>query len=1501
MPDNIEKIGVRAVVENLDKYVRDLKRLTKETDKTGKELEGAGEKSKGFGKNVAASALGFAAAQAAIQGIGIAANFTKRAFIDFEQGIANAGAVAQASQAQLQQMSDAALEIGRSTRFSAVEATGAFEAMAAAGIEIEDILNGGAQAAANLAAAGGVDLPMAADVMSTAMSVWGLSTDDATEAANRLAGAANVSRFQVEDMALAVAQGGGAAAAAGVEFGDFTTSIAAIAPSFSSGSDAGTSFKTFLIRLTAETPKAQEAMKELGLITENGANQFFDAQGNMKSMGEVAGLLQDALGPLTEQQRLQNLQVIFGTDAMRAAAGMMQISREEFDTMSRTMKNTDSAEVAAARMDTLGGRIAFLQSTLETMAIDLGIKVAPALKGLVDGTVKVLETFDQLPGSTKNLILLAGAIGALALTAGPALVNITRGLIGLIVQIKAVGLTAKTVMTGSLLVLTAAIIALDVALNKFTGAGLIGTLTGSAAKAKRMEEATFSLNLELERFTENADKVAFLMEKIGDAGTNTAGKIKELEENWTQIQQFEIAAAMREGKEEIELLGKSMVDANASFEDFEAAANSLEGELREVFEETVKYDLRLEEHESHLKRVAKEEREAATAAAILTLQNAAAAREAEELARAEQELADEIAATQTPFENFIDSIQDSEEFSDDLNDELERMIGLFGELNPTVVANNTQIAFLEEQIGDLEQASFAERKELEKVEEALREAEDAVRDFEGAGEELTAQEEAQLAALEANVEALEEQKEAYEESLKPIDDQITVLRDGIDVLANSNKGFTDNADALSGFRQQIEQTVGPQAFGLLLEDLSNLEDQEAAVDAMGGLANSIALLETDGAAAAIEGLDKLKGQLDPELWDLLASEIGPVFIDSIKNGVDDPAEQAKLLSAVQGLGLATSDEVLRTLVSAEIIGPWVLEMGGQMNASGPDMLAAGATLGGEGTEGVEQGLDANAAIDPFLLDLSGAMAAAESGAFEGGRGVGSSTGQGVVQGLQDEAPAVQTEAEAIAVIVENSMAGFLGIFSPSRVTRGLGAAVSEGFALGILDGKPSVLMVIDGMVEDSVARFEPIADRIVEVADNAMNLFQTGLTERAQEIEDIDTLGRTGARVMESLTRALETGSDRAFEAAGTGMADIFDEMSEILEPNDAAALMEAVMNAMNTVIESGGAEGVDALRAILASVRQLLDETTAAAEEAARKAKEAQKTAGATATSSVSEGPDGAAGGGGAGGLPSRGAPVSGRGRGGRGGISGSGTETFEWQGIRYKFAVNSATRTIEPRITATTRSAEYKWIDGGSRSGFVTDDEKWGNKAGGILTGDVLRKILINQSPEAKAASEDTSILRQASVRGIRGLDPALRGFEVGTAFVPTTGFFKLHAGEMVVPARVASLVRRALQAEGDAPGAPFPTVPTGSSAQTVPTAFSGSGGSLVDVARGLAGPRVFQDADSLGGPTGGGLSVSFDFRGATMTGSLEENKRMMKEVAEDVLGDQVTRGAFLGGRRR
>ncbi len=260
-------------------------------------------------------------------------------------------------------------------KVTATEAADAINQLVSAGVPAQAVLDGAAHSTVLLANATGADLTMAANIAAHSMSIFGIKTGDLEDAVSNIAGVVGKSTFTISDYSMALAAGGGVAASVGVSFEDFNATIAATSPLFSSGSDAGTSFKTFLQRLTPQTDKAATEMKRLGL-------NFYNADGSMKSMTEVSGLLQKAFSGLTEEQKNQSASIIFGTDAMRTAFALASTGAEEFDKLKNSIDSVDANQQAIIRVTNLKGAFEILQGQIDAVQSAIGKKFLPVLREL---------------------------------------------------------------------------------------------------------------------------------------------------------------------------------------------------------------------------------------------------------------------------------------------------------------------------------------------------------------------------------------------------------------------------------------------------------------------------------------------------------------------------------------------------------------------------------------------------------------------------------------------------------------------------------------------------------------------------------------------------------------------------------------------------------------------------------------------------------------------------------------------------------------------------------------------------------------------------------------------------------------------------------------------------------------------------------------------------------------------------------------------------------------
>ena len=339
-------------------------------------------------------------------GLGVA---VKKA-ADFEQGLSNIKAVSGATGKEMEQLKQLALDMGASTKYSATEAAQGIEELVKAGVSMTDITNGGLKGALSLATAGGLELADAAEIASTALNAFRKDGLSVSKAADILAGAANASATSVEELKFGLASVSAVASSVGMSFEDTTTALALFAQNGLKGSDAGTSLKTMLMNLQPSTDKARALFEELGLVTADGASRFFDANGQLKSLDSIAGILKDSMTGLTDAQRIQKMETIFGSDAIRAANILFKEGASGATNMKKAMSKVTAEQVAAEKMNNLNGAIEQLKGSFETFMISIGETLVPALKSAAKYLGEIVDWFNKLSPTTKKVITYTAAL-----------------------------------------------------------------------------------------------------------------------------------------------------------------------------------------------------------------------------------------------------------------------------------------------------------------------------------------------------------------------------------------------------------------------------------------------------------------------------------------------------------------------------------------------------------------------------------------------------------------------------------------------------------------------------------------------------------------------------------------------------------------------------------------------------------------------------------------------------------------------------------------------------------------------------------------------------------------------------------------------------------------------------------------------------------------------------------------------------------------------------------
>jgi TP901 family phage tail tape measure protein len=368
-------------------------------------LDTLGSKVSSTGSAITA-ALGGAMIGATVA-LGAAFVASAKSAADFEKQMSAVSAVSGASASDMEALTKSALQLGKDTSFSATEAAQGIEELVKAGVSVADVMGGGARAALDLAAAGAVSVADAAEIASNAMNVFGLKGAEMGHVADVIAGAANASAISVTDYKFSLSAAGAVAAAVGINFESLSQAIAVMGSAGIKGSDAGTSLKTMMLNLQPSTKAQWKEFQKLGIVTADGANAFFTAEGKAKSFAEIAEVLKTSMAGMTKQQQLASLEILFGSDAIRAGAVLLEAGAEGFDKMAEAMGKVTAQQVAEERLNNLWGSVEKLKGSLETAAIMLGGLFTPALKKMADvANVYVgqaIEIIEQLPDAWRTV------------------------------------------------------------------------------------------------------------------------------------------------------------------------------------------------------------------------------------------------------------------------------------------------------------------------------------------------------------------------------------------------------------------------------------------------------------------------------------------------------------------------------------------------------------------------------------------------------------------------------------------------------------------------------------------------------------------------------------------------------------------------------------------------------------------------------------------------------------------------------------------------------------------------------------------------------------------------------------------------------------------------------------------------------------------------------------------------------------------------------------------
>lgn len=346
------------------------------------------EKASGAVSGAVQSVTGMGVQMMAGAGIGYGIYDTIKTYMDFEAQMKKVQAISGASGSEFEALTAKAKEMGATTQFSATEAGQALEYMAMAGWKTDDMLSG-ISGIMDLAAASGEDLGKVSDIVTDALTAFGLKASDSAHFADVLAAASSNSNTNVGMMGETFKYVAPIAGALGYSAEDTAVAIGLMANAGIKGSDAGTALRATMTRLVDPPKDAAQALEALGISVRN-------SDGTMKPFMQTMKELRSKFSGLSQAEKAQMASSIAGQEAMSGFLAIVNASDSDFDKLTDSIYNADgaAARMAATMNDNLKGDLKALSSVWESFQLEImSGKGGDGIRSFVQGVKTDLEKF----------------------------------------------------------------------------------------------------------------------------------------------------------------------------------------------------------------------------------------------------------------------------------------------------------------------------------------------------------------------------------------------------------------------------------------------------------------------------------------------------------------------------------------------------------------------------------------------------------------------------------------------------------------------------------------------------------------------------------------------------------------------------------------------------------------------------------------------------------------------------------------------------------------------------------------------------------------------------------------------------------------------------------------------------------------------------------------------------------------------------------------------------
>lgn len=453
-----EIIETESKLKNLQKEARNFGSVgAQQVKAVGEKLQEVGKHLEDFGKkwtqyvSVPLAALGIGSVKTAA---------------DFEASMSQVAATmgytvedlndgsSEASQ-NMQRLTDFAREMGATTAFSADEAAQALNYMALAGYDVDESMQM-LPTVLDLAAAGGIDLASASDMVTDAQTALGLTAEETKTMVDQMARSSSRSNTSVAQLGEAILTVG--ATARGVKGGtqELSSVLGILADNGIKGSEAGTKLRNILLAMTPSTDDAVAAWEKLGVSA-------YDADGSLRPLPEIFQELNTAMEGMSQEEKTRLLSDMFNKTDLAAINSLLGTTAERWEDLSGEIENASGAagDMADTQLNNLKGQLTLLKSAIQDVAIEIGNIMLPYVKRFVEWVQKLTTKFSGLSDRTKRIIVIVGAV---LVAIGPLLIALSKLAMGISVLMKLAPLLAGPF--GIVIAIIAAVVAAGVLLYK---------------------------------------------------------------------------------------------------------------------------------------------------------------------------------------------------------------------------------------------------------------------------------------------------------------------------------------------------------------------------------------------------------------------------------------------------------------------------------------------------------------------------------------------------------------------------------------------------------------------------------------------------------------------------------------------------------------------------------------------------------------------------------------------------------------------------------------------------------------------------------------------------------------------------------------------------------------------------------------------------------------------------------------------------------------------------